>query len=37
MMVGGLYALSQVDGYNHLYLYQRDGKLVKQLTQGDWR
>lgn len=28
--------LSRVDGYNHLYLYQRDGKLVKQLTQGDW-
>lgn len=27
---------SQRDGYNHLYLYHKDGKLVKQLTKGDW-
>lgn len=27
---------SQRDGYNHLYLYNTDGKLVKQLTKGDW-
>ena len=25
---------SQRDGYNHLYLYQKNGKLVRQLTQG---
>lgn len=25
---------SQRDGYNHLYLYNRDGKLLKQLTKG---
>ncbi|TNE79609.1 MAG: S9 family peptidase [Bacteroidetes bacterium] len=27
---------SERDGFNHLYLYKRDGKLVKQLTSGDW-
>lgn len=27
---------SQKDGYNHLYLYSTDGKLVKQLTKGEW-
>ena len=24
------------DGYNHLYLYGIDGKLLKQLTKGEW-
>ncbi|MEZ5015547.1 MAG: DPP IV N-terminal domain-containing protein [Flavipsychrobacter sp.] len=27
---------SQRDGYMHLYVYNTDGKLVKQLTKGDW-
>jgi dipeptidyl aminopeptidase/acylaminoacyl peptidase len=27
---------SQRDGYNHLYLYDVDGKLLKQLTSGKW-
>ncbi|MBS1635549.1 MAG: S9 family peptidase [Bacteroidetes bacterium] len=27
---------SRRDGYNHLYLYGMDGKLVKQLTKGTW-
>ena len=27
---------SQKDGFNHLYLYDTDGKFIKQLTQGDW-
>ena len=27
---------SERDGYNHVYLYDRKGKLQKQLTQGDW-
>jgi dipeptidyl-peptidase-4 len=27
---------SERDGYNHLYLYNADGKLVKQLTKGNW-
>lgn len=27
---------SQRDGYNHLFLYNTDGKLVRQLTKGHW-
>ncbi len=27
---------SRRDGYNHLYLYNTDGKLLKQLTAGKW-
>ena len=27
---------SQKNGYNHLYLYNTDGKLLKQLTSGPW-
>lgn len=27
---------SMRDGYNHLYLYDTTGKLVKQLTNGNW-
>ena len=27
---------SQRDGYNHLYLYNTKGELVKQLTKGPW-
>lgn len=27
---------SERDGFNHLYLYNEDGKLVKQLTKGNW-
>jgi dipeptidyl-peptidase-4 len=27
---------SRRDGYNHFYLYNIDGKLVKQLTKGPW-
>nr|MCU0360349.1 prolyl oligopeptidase family serine peptidase [Bacteroidia bacterium] len=27
---------SRRDGYNHLYLYNLDGKLIKQLTKGAW-
>ena len=23
-------------GFNHMYLYNTDGKLIKQLTSGDW-
>ncbi|MHC5352592.1 S9 family peptidase [Myroides sp. LJL115] len=28
--------LSERDGYNHLYYYNKDGKLINQITQGDW-
>ena len=27
---------SQRDGYNHLYLYNKEGKLLSQLTSGPW-
>ena len=27
---------SEQDGYNHLYLYNTDGKLIRQLTKGEW-
>lgn len=28
--------LSRKDGYNHLFLYNIDGRLVRQLTGGQW-
>ena len=28
--------LSQKDGYNHLYLFDKNGKELKQLTSGKW-
>ena len=27
---------SERDGFNHLYLFDLQGKLIRQLTQGDW-
>lgn len=27
---------SERDGYNHLYLYDLTGKLVRQITKGEW-
>ncbi len=27
---------SERDGYNHLYLYDRAGRIVRQLTRGEW-
>ena len=27
---------SERDGYNHLYLYDTDGKMKRQLTEGQW-
>ena len=27
---------SQKDGYNHLYLFNKDGKQIKQITSGKW-
>ncbi len=27
---------SEKDGYNHIYLYNQDGKLVNQITKGPW-
>lgn len=28
--------LSERDGWKHLYLYERDGRLVRQVTSGEW-
>lgn len=28
--------ISERDGFDHLYLYQTDGKLLKQITSGNW-
>ncbi|MCU7494245.1 MAG: S9 family peptidase [Ignavibacteria bacterium] len=28
--------LSRRDGWNHLYLYDTEGSLIKQLTKGEW-
>jgi dipeptidyl-peptidase 4 len=28
--------LSERDGFMHLYLYSRQGEMLRQLTQGDW-
>lgn len=28
--------VSERDGFNHLYLYDLNGKIVKQLTKGNW-
>ena len=27
---------SERDGYNHLYVYGRDGRVQRQITQGEW-
>ncbi len=27
---------SEEDGYNHIYLYNIDGELVRQVTKGEW-
>lgn len=28
--------LSERDGFNHIYLYDSNGKLLKQITKGNW-
>ncbi|MGJ5642511.1 S9 family peptidase [Formosa sp. S-31] len=27
---------SEKDGYNHIYHYKKDGKLINQITEGNW-
>ncbi|MCK9480542.1 MAG: S9 family peptidase [Bacteroidia bacterium] len=27
---------SQKDGFNHIYLYSTNGKIIRQLTKGEW-
>ncbi|PKQ60431.1 S9 family peptidase [Labilibaculum filiforme] len=31
-----IYQTNNRDGFNHAYLYNTDGKLIQQLTSGDW-
>ena len=33
---GGFLWASERSGYNHLYLYDRDGHVIRQITSGDW-
>ncbi len=33
---GSFFWTSERDGWNHLYHYDRNGKLLKQVTKGDW-
>jgi len=33
----GLLIKSNIDGWDHLYYYDLNGKLKKRLTQGDWQ
>src|SRR5581483_6155582 len=33
---GELLLASERDGWNHLYLYDKDGRLENQVTQGSW-
>lgn len=33
---GQFVVMSERDGYRHLYLYDEDGKLLRQLTQGEY-
>jgi dipeptidyl-peptidase-4 len=28
--------MSEADGFKHIYLYGTDGKLIRQLTKGEW-
>jgi dipeptidyl-peptidase-4 len=28
---------SERTGFRHIYLYERDGRLVRQLTEGNWQ
>src|SRR5690606_7221146 len=30
------YLTSERDGFNHIYLYNMEGKMLKQLTNGEW-
>ena len=33
---GSFIKSSEQDGWNHIYHYSKDGKIIKQLTKGDW-
>ena len=33
---GSFIKSSETDGYNHIYLYDKTGKIIRQLTKGNW-
>jgi len=33
---GSFYLLSSRDGYRHIYQYNKDGSLLRQITKGNW-
>ena len=33
---GSFIKSSESDGYNHIYLYDKTGKIIRQLTKGNW-
>ena len=33
---GSFIKSSESDGYNHIYLYDKNGKIIRQLTKGNW-
>ena len=33
---GSFIKSSESDGYNHIYLYDKTGKVIRQLTKGNW-
>lgn len=33
---GSFIKSSESDGYNHIYLYDKNGKIIRQLTKGKW-
>lgn len=33
---GSFIKSSESDGYNHIYLYDKNGKILRQLTKGNW-
>ncbi len=33
---GSFIKSAETDGYNHIYLYDKNGKAIRQLTKGNW-
>lgn len=33
---GSFIKTAELDGYNHIYLYDKNGKIIRQLTKGNW-
>jgi dipeptidyl-peptidase 4 len=33
---GSFIKSAELDGFNHIYLYDKNGKIIRQLTKGNW-